>query len=235
MTAAREALTLPVLFLTVTLLGGVRVADRIEFIAPPPFSLVLAMILLGTLASGGVVAPQRLMDPSRSSLANLNGLLVLVSVFAASAQAFNTATPVSGIPRVLFHVLFLVLLLTTLAAAPDRVRVLRSLLVIFGSAFTLKFVVLAGLSDPSGGQMSRLLQVIFEGVTLGMVTQEVVRPPTAYLAFVTLTLFVFGLALLPAPPDGFEDGGLPVRAALRTTALPPAAAARNPTDEHDVR
>jgi hypothetical protein len=201
MTSAREAVVLPAVFLTVALLGGVRIAERVSFVAPPPFALVLAMLLFGVLVASGVLAPQRLMDPARSSLENLNGLAVLLTLFAAAAQAFNAATPVSGLPRVLFHVLLLVLLLNTLAATRARLPVLRSLMVIFGSAFTLKFVVLAALSDPAGGQMTRVLQAIFEGVTLGMVTQGAVHPVTAYLSFLALVMFLFGLMMLPPPAD----------------------------------
>ena len=89
------------------------------------------------------------------------------------------------------------LLLNTLAAAPDRVRVLRSLVVIFGSAFVLKFIVLAALSDPAGGMLKRVLLVLLEGVTLGTLTQDVFHESTGYLAFFTLVLFMTGLALLP--------------------------------------
>src|SRR5207249_2309380 len=108
------------------------------------------------------------------------------------------ATPDSGLPRVLFNVFFLVLLANTMTASPDRVRVLRSLLVIFGSAFVLKFIVLAALSSPAEGRVARALQRVFEGVTLGSVTQDVFHPVTGYLAFCTLTLYFFGLILLPA-------------------------------------
>ena len=41
----REALFLPLSFLTVALLGGVRVADRIVLLAPPLVSLVLLSCL----------------------------------------------------------------------------------------------------------------------------------------------------------------------------------------------
>ena len=77
-------------------------------------------------------------------------------------------------------------------------QLLRSLLVIFGSAFTLKFIVLAALSNPDGGAVKRILLALFEGVTLGTFTQEVLHPASGYLAFVTLLLFVGGLALLPS-------------------------------------
>jgi hypothetical protein len=198
MTATREAIALPLVFLTVTLFGGLRIADGVALLPPPLFALVLSVLLLGLLVRCGALAPNRLMHASRSMLANLNGLIVLFAAFLASAQAFNVATPESGAPRVLFNLVYLVLLANTIAASPDRVRVLRSLLVIFGSAFIVKFVVLAALSHPAAGPLTRVLQVLFEGITLGSVTQEVFHPATGYVAFGTLVLYLFGLVLLPA-------------------------------------
>ena len=197
MTAVREALYLPLLFLTVTLLGGVRIADRVALIPPSLFTLVLASVLLGVLVKCGALAPARLMRADRPALANLNGLVVLVTAFFASAQAFNVATPESGLPRLFCQVSLLVLLVNTLVASPDRVRVLRSLMVILGSAFTLKFVILAALSNPGDGGLKRVLLIMLEGLTLGTLTQNVVSPMTGYLAFFVLVLFLFGLALLP--------------------------------------
>ncbi len=200
MSAALEAICLPLVFLTVALFGGLRIADRIALLPPPLFSLVLALLLFGALTKCGVLSVGCLLGPARTALANVNGLTVMLSTFLASAQAFNLATPESGVPRVLFNVLFLVLLANTLAASADRVRLLRSLLVIFGSAFILKFIVLAALSTPAEGLFNRALLALFEGVTLGAVTQEAFHPATGYVAFFTLVIFVFGLALLPPAP-----------------------------------
>lgn len=198
MTAAREAIVLPLVFLTVALFGGLRIADGVALLPPPLFALVLSVLLLGVLVRCGALAPNRLVHASRSTLANVNGLLVMLVAFLASAQAFNAATPESGAPRVLFNLVFLVLLANTLAASPDRARALRSLLVIFGSAFIVKFIVLAALSHPAVGPLTRMLQALFEGVTLGSVTQQVFHPATGYVAFGTLMLYLFGLVLLPA-------------------------------------
>jgi hypothetical protein len=203
MTIALEAIGLPLVFLTVALLGGLRIADRITLLPPPLFSLVLALLLFGALTKCGVLSVGRLLSPARPALANANGIAVMLATFLASAQAFNLATPESGVPRVLFNVFFLVLLANTLAASADRVRLLRSLLVIFGSAFILKFIVLDALSSPAEGMLNRALLAIFEGVTLGTVTQQPFQPATGYVAFFTLVLFLFGLALLPASP--FSD------------------------------
>ena len=53
---------LPLLLLTVVLLGGIRVADRIVFAPPPLFALVLGIMLFGVLVRGQVLAPDRLMN-----------------------------------------------------------------------------------------------------------------------------------------------------------------------------
>ncbi len=216
-----EVFYLPLLFLTVALFGGVRVARQVVLMPPPLFTLVLAFLLLGVLVRSGALAPERLMNPARPPLANVSGVVVLATFFAAAAQAFNVAIPESGLPRILFDVFLLVLLLNTLAASPDRVRVLRSLLVIFGSAFVLKYIVLAALSDPAGGWLKRVLQSVLEGLTLGTLTQTVYSPITGYVAFGVLTLFFAGLALLPSRsavpdigPGGQQDNLLPPRRPL---------------------
>ena len=198
MTPAREAIYLPLLFLTVALLGGVRPGGPIVLAPPSLFSLILAVMLVGMLIHSGALVPLRLMNGSRSGLANLNGFVALAALFAASAQIFSLLTPEAGVPRIVFSVYFLVLMLNTLAAGPDRVRVLRSLAVTFGAAFVLKFIVLNALSDPASGRMARLLQILFEGVTLGTVTQQVHHPSAGYLAFFTIGIFLVTLSLLPS-------------------------------------
>jgi hypothetical protein len=194
----REAFVLPLSFLTVALLGGVRVADRIVLLPPPLFALVLAFLLVGVLVRSGALAPERLMNGARSTLENTSGAAVLLTAFPAAAQAFNVAIPEFGLPRLLFSVFLFVLLMNTFTAAPDRVHVLRSVLVIFGSAFVLKFIVLAALSDPAGGWLKRTLLAMLEGLTLGTLSQNTYRPATGYLAFITLLLFIGSLALLPS-------------------------------------
>lgn len=224
MTAVREAIVLPVIFLAVTLLGGMRlgaadaanpVAGTVAFLPPPLFSLVLAVILIAILVRSGALAPERLMHGERSPLANTNGFVVLLATFAASAQALNLATPSSGLPLLVVDTLLLVLLVNTMVAAPDRLRVLRSFMVVFGAAFVLKFVILASLSDPDGGRMKKVLQLLLEGITLGTLAQEPQHPAAGYVAFGTLLLYLIGLALLPShrpPPEGL----LPIQRSDRT-------------------
>src|SRR5437899_3424817 len=134
MTAVREAIGLPVLFLTVLLLGGIRIGDTIALLEPSVFALVLGLLLLRVLVQSGALAPERLMSPSRSALANLNGFVVLMALWAAAGQTIALLIPESGLPRLIANVFFLVMLVNTAAAAPDRLRLLRSLTVPFGAA-----------------------------------------------------------------------------------------------------
>jgi hypothetical protein len=206
MTAAREAIHLPVLFLTVTLLGGLRPGSAVVLAPPSLFALVLAVLLVGVLVQSGAFVPLRVMNASRPALANLNGGVLVGALLVASAQMFSLLTPDAGLPRVLFSVYFLVLLINTMAAGPDRVRVLRSLAVTFGAAFVLKFIVLDALSDPAGGRLTRLLQVLFEGVTLGTLSQDAQHPAAGYIAFAVITMFLVGLSLLPSAPRELSAG-----------------------------
>jgi hypothetical protein len=198
MKAATEAVYLPLLFLTVALLGGLRLDERVMFVPPPLFALVLGVMLFGVLVRGRVLAPDRLMSASRPPLENLNGLVVILSTFFAATQVFNLVTPEAGLPFLLFNVFLFVLLVNTLAVSPDRVSVLRSMAIITGAAFILKFIVLGAISDPGESVLKRVMYALLEGVTLGTLTQPQLHPAAGYLAFATLVLFLIGLAMLPS-------------------------------------
>jgi hypothetical protein len=197
MSRTLEVFYVPLLFLTVTLAGGLRIADRVVFVRPPLSALVLAMLLLAALVRCGALAPERLMHAGRTPLQNLSGAAVLLTMFAASVQAFNRVIPETGLPRLLAVVCLCVLLLNTIAASTDRTHGLRSTAVILGSTYVIKFIVLAALSDPAGGWLKRVLLATLEGVTLGTLTQAPLTLVSGYVAFVTQALFLVGLILLP--------------------------------------
>lgn len=197
MTAGREAIALPMIFLTVTLLGGLRIITSVRLIPPPLMALVLGVLLLGTLIRTGALAPERLMHTSRTPLENLSGAIVLATLFAASAQIFNLLTPEHGLLHVLFGVFFLVQLLTTLAGVTSRSSLIRSLAVLFGAAFVLRFIVLDSLYAPNTGMMKRVLTTILEGISLGTIDYQATAAATGYVAFLTLALYMIGLLLLP--------------------------------------
>lgn len=197
MSPVREAIVLPLLLLTVALLAGADVGTGVALVPASLFSLVLATMLIVALVRSGALDPSRLLHGSRSILANANGAVALVALFAASAQLLALLTPRNGLPLFFVDVLLFVLLLNTLVAEPDRVRLLRSLAVTLGSALILKFVVLAAVSSPSGGRMSRVMVAIFDAATFGSITQEAHAPASGYLAFFATALYLVALALLP--------------------------------------
>lgn len=201
MSRSQEVFYLPLLLLSVAFLGGLRVANHVVFVPPPLSTLVLAVLLLIVLVRSGALAPQRLMHSGRPALANLSGAVVLVAAFAAIVQAFNVVIPESGLPRLVITLFLFILVLNTLAASPNRTHVLRSTAVIIASTFVLKFIVLAALSDPEGGWVRRVLLAALEGITLGTLTQVRFAPVTGYVAFLTLTLFLIALNLLPRSQD----------------------------------
>jgi hypothetical protein len=192
-----EALVLPGLFLTVVLAGAIRPGGDLTMEPPSLASLVLAVVLLSILVRSGALAPERLVGPARSPLQNVSGITVLLAAFAASAQVVTLVVPGSGVPELIGWVVLVSLLLQALAIAPDRARVRRGLAVTFGAAFVLKFVVLAALSSPAKAGLARALQLVFDGVTLGSVTQRAMHPVEGYLAFSTLVLYLVGVAMLP--------------------------------------
>ena len=182
MTVAREALVLPAVFLTVLLLGALRIADTIVLVPPSPFALVLGALLLRVVVQSGALDPGRLLSSSRPGLANLNGPSCSPRCGRPPRRSIAVLIPESGVPQLAFNVFFFILLLNTAAASPDRHQLLRSLGVTLGAAFVLKFVVLYQLSAPGAGALKRGLQAILDAVTLGALIQEVPHPITAYIA-----------------------------------------------------
>ena len=195
--ATREAIVLPAALLTVLLLGGVRIAETTAIAPPSVFALVLALLLVRIIIQSGALAPERLVGASRSSIENVNGIVVLISLWLAGAQVVAVVMPVAGLPRIVSGVFLLLLLLNTAAAAPDRVRLLRSLAITFGALFLLKFVVLAELSAPGSSRLKGVLQAMLEGITLGALLQPPSHAATGYLALLALIMFLVGVFMLP--------------------------------------
>ncbi len=196
----REALTLPLLLVTVAAVGGVRLAPDATLALTPPslISLILSVLLLSALVRSGALAAHVLVSEARTPLENTSGLVVVVALLVATAQVFSLLTPASGLFAFVFNAFFMLLLWNTLAVGPDRRQLLRSLLVVLGGAFVLKFVLLAALYDPDGGLLRRVMLALIEGASLGGVPFTPDGATTGYVAFVTLGLYFVALILLPA-------------------------------------
>jgi hypothetical protein len=221
MSPIREALVLPCLFLTVILLGGLRIGVDVRLIAPPLVSLVLAVLLVGALIRSGAIRPERFMNQRRTALENASGLVLLLALFGATSQIFTAVTPDRGLLHLLVSVFFFVQLLTTVASVRDRVPMLRSLAVLLGCAFILRFVALESLYAPGRGLMKRVMTALMEGVTLGALEYEPTGAATGYVGFLALALYLVGLVAAGSAPEAPGVSGLPTAQRTPTSIVVP--------------
>jgi hypothetical protein len=193
----------PVAFLTVALLGGLRIsADTHEFlfVPPPLITLILALLMMLLFASGRLIDYRSWLSLDQAPTTVVSHALTLLSLFFASAQAFNSALPEGGLLHWLFSFFFLWTLWNNLFSIFDPKRLTRSLGVLFGTAFVLKHLLLATLYAPDSGWLRRLTGTLVEGLTLGSLDTTPYAPATGYISFFTLVLFVGSLLLVPQAP-----------------------------------
>jgi hypothetical protein len=187
---------LPLMFLTVGLLGGLRVGadDRAFIFWPPPLiTLVLAVLLMLLFVRGGLIELSSWLAAHHAPLWNVSHIWLLLTLFFASAQAFNSVLPERGLLHWLFSFFFLWTLWNNQFSSFDARRLLRSLVVLFGTAFVLKHRLLASLYAPDGGWLKRLAGALAQGVSLDA---PIFAPATGYISFFTLGLYIAGLLLM---------------------------------------
>jgi hypothetical protein len=189
---------LPFIFLTVALLGGLRIGSEDHafiFLPPPLVTLILAALLMLLFARGGLIELRSLVAGHNPPLVNLSHIWILLTLFFASAQAFNSVLPERGLLHWLFSFFFLWTLWNNQFSSFDARRLLRSLVVLFGTAFVLKHLLLASLYAPDGGWLKRAAGLLAQGVTLGALDAPAFAPATGYISFFTLALYIAGLML----------------------------------------
>ncbi len=198
----------PTILLTVGLLGGLRVDAQTKqfiFIAPPLVTLFLAILLGSLFVRAGAIDLKQWLALEQPMLTNAAHLLTLVALFFASAQAFNSVLPESGLLHWMFSFFFLWTLWTNQFSTFNARRLLRSLLVMFSTAFVLKHLLVSGLYAPAGGLFSRIAAALLQGIAIDV---PAFAPITGYVSFFALALYVAGLLLIK-----------PVPVQLGTTAL----------------
>ena len=220
---------LPLLFLTVALLGGLRVsADHaFIFVAPPLVTLVLAVLLMLLFVRGRLVEFNRWVRSDLPPLTNISHGWMLLTLFFASAQAFNSVLPERGLLHWLFSFFFLWTLWNNQFSSFDARRLLRSLTVLFGTAFVLKHILLASLYSGDGGWLSRVAGALLQGASLGTLDAPAFATATGYISFFTLALYVAGLLLLTfASNDKLDEAAYTEQIALRDATLEDGASQR---------
>ena len=204
----------PTILLTVALLGGLRVDAQTRqfiFIAPPLVTLVLAILLGSLFVRAGAIDLKQWLALEQPMLTNVAHLVTLVALFFASAQAFNSVLPESGLLHWMFSFFFLWTLWTNQFSAFDTRRLLRSLIVLFATAFVLKHLLVSGLYAPEGGWYKRIAAALLQGVAIDV---PAFAPITGYVSFFALVLFVAALLLIkpvPLPPRATAVNKLAIR------------------------
>lgn len=194
-------IVLPTILLTVALLGGLRVdaeTKQFIFIAPPLVTLVMAILLGVLFVRAGAIDLHYWLAIDQPTLTNLAHLLTLISLFFASAQAFNSVLPESGLLHWMLAFFFLWTLWTNQFSNFDARRLLRSIVVLFATAFLLKHLVVSGLYAPEGGLLRRLAATLLQGIAI---ETPAFAPITGYISFFALALFVVALLLIPPVPS----------------------------------
>lgn len=198
----------PMLFLTVALMGGMRIAPEnyeLRFIAPQLVTLILAAFALVLFIRGGLVNLSERVGETLGLTENLSGTIFLLSLYFATAQVFNLVTPERGLMNFCFNLFYFLIFFNNLFVVFNPQRLVKSLASVLGASFLLKYLLLADLFAPSDSLGKAILQKLLQTVSLGALDYEVFAGATGYLAFAALALYVIGLYLIAPRVDQTEE------------------------------
>ncbi|HQU82663.1 MAG TPA: hypothetical protein PKY59_06050 [Pyrinomonadaceae bacterium] len=194
-------LLLPFLFLTVALLGGLRFAspdNAFVFLRPALICLIFAVVLLFLFARANLIKIEGWFSEDFSSLKNVANASVVITLFAASVQIFNSLLPERGLPFWVVAFCFFWTLWNNIFAEFDTKKLIKSLGAMFGLAFVVKYLVLANLTAPTNESW---LKSLWENPTQEFFTYIFDLPrfsaATGYAQFFTIIFYLIGLFLLP--------------------------------------
>src|SRR3989440_5919283 len=202
-------IVLPTLLLSVGLLGGLRIDGQTRqfvLIAPPLVTLVLATLLTSLFLRVGAIDLRHWLTIEQPMLTNVSHLLTLIALFFASAQALNSVLPENGLLHWMFSFFFLWTLWTNQFSIFDPRRLLRSLVVLFATAFVLKHLVIAGLYAPEAGWLRKLTATLLQGIAIEV---PAFAPATGYISFFALAFYVGALLIIPPAPRAMTKMEIP--------------------------
>ncbi len=209
--ATLNYLILPLIFLTVTLLGGLRLSadsSAFLFLKPALVCLILSAILLVLFFRVQLIRLDGWFSESFPMLKNAANAVVLFTLFMASVQMFNALLPEQGLPFWIIGLLFFWSLWNNLFSVFTAKRLVQSLGSMFGLAFVLKYLILANLTAPTSESW---LRGLIENPTKEIFTYLLDLPRfsagTGYIQFFTVIFYVIGLFLLS--PDSSADTNRP--------------------------
>jgi hypothetical protein len=200
-------LVLPFIFLTAVLLGGLRVSiehHAFLFIPPSLIDLILAVMIFALAVRGGLLKLHAWLSLDQPTLTLISNFLTLLAFFFASAQSLNSVLPEQGLLHWMFALFFFWTLWNNQFSGLNPERTVRSLAVLFGTAFLLKHIIFSALNASDGSWIRQLAAGLIQGVVMSNADDARYASATGYISFFAIALFVCGLALLPAGPHEFE-------------------------------
>jgi hypothetical protein len=191
---------LPLIFLTSALLGGLRIAapeGEFVFVTPALICLIFATLLLALFVRTGLINLQGWFSDSIPTLANAANGAVLLTLFAASVQMFNSLIPEQGLSFWVVAFCFLWTLGASFFTVGDPVKLVRSIVALFSFAFLTKYFILLNLTSTSaGGWLRRLWDDPTKEAVTYLLDLPRYAPATGYIQFFAAALFLLGLFLV---------------------------------------
>jgi len=194
-------LLLPFIFLAVTLLGGLRLGaadNAFVFLKPALICLVFAAVTMVLFVRSGMIAVDGWLASENSGLRNAANAAVLLTLFTALVQLYNSLLPEQGLPFWIVGFCFFWTLWNNLFADFDPKRLIRSMAALFAMAFAVRWLFLANVTpEPVDNWFQRMLQNPAQEALTWVLDIPRYSSGTGYIQFFTLVLFLLGLFLLP--------------------------------------
>jgi hypothetical protein len=191
-----QFIILPLIFLAVTLFGGLRLsfdANAFLFLKPQLICLILSAILFVLFIRAKLIKISDFFAEDFSLLKNICNTLILLTLFTATTQVFNSLLPEKSIAFWIIAFCFLWSLWTNLFAELSSKKLLISLASLFGLAFVVKYFVLASLVSTNETTWT---QKIFSELSAGLLDLPKFSSATGYIQFFTLILYLAGIYLI---------------------------------------
>ncbi|HKX83168.1 MAG TPA: hypothetical protein VJL58_03020 [Pyrinomonadaceae bacterium] len=194
-------IALPFVFLTTALLGGLRLSQDSSFIflRPALICLIFASILVFLYARSGLIRVNGWVNEKFTVPQNISNAIVLLTLFAATTQLFNSLLPEQGLPFWVVGFCFFWTFWNNLFADFDSYKLLRSLGGLFGLAFALKYLLLANLTaSEDAGWLRGMLENPGQEVMTRLLELPRYSAGTGYIQFLAAASYLLGLYLLPS-------------------------------------
>lgn len=201
-----QYLVLPFIFLTVTLLGGLRIGienSELLFFRPALICLIFGAILLVLFFRANLIKLDGWLSEKFPTEKNIVNGLIIFTLFTASTQVFNSLIPEQGLPFWVVSFCFFWTLWNNLLAEFDTRRLLQSLGGLFALAFVVKYLVLINFvagETASWRDFFSAKQMTKEAFSY-LLDLPKFSGGTGYIQFFTLIFYLIGLFLLKPGTD----------------------------------